>query len=207
MLIMSSTTERNKQSFNLPPFFNGGSKCDNMMMTVSKNDAESNAPSSSSSDAAGPQMCVTLGPVPSSSSWCSPLQLGSPRGHWSGGITESLWPRELWFGSQDSDVKTQVSSAENQLLCIWNYFRYQYQRGKHRQRRPQQRASRLGGRFVERPFVRFGDSANVEQRLQRGLCVSLGIRWGRSRMFSRHCLPGQTLVSAAAAAARQQQRP
>merc|ERR1712038_574391 len=67
MLIMSSTTERNKQSFNLPPFFNGGSKCD-MMMTVSKNDADSNAPSSSSSDAAGPQMCVTLGPVPSSSS-------------------------------------------------------------------------------------------------------------------------------------------
>merc|ERR1712038_1048995 len=52
MLIMSSTTERNKQSFNLPPFFNGGNKCDNMMMTVSKNDADSNAPSSSSSDPA-----------------------------------------------------------------------------------------------------------------------------------------------------------
>jgi len=69
MLIMNST-ERNKQSLSmlppLPSFLNGTAKCDNMMM-VSKND-NSTAPSSSSSDAAGPQMCVTLGPVPSSSS-------------------------------------------------------------------------------------------------------------------------------------------
>jgi len=69
MLIMSST-ERNKQSLPQPPpaFFNHAKSRDNGMMTVSKNDT-STAPSSSSTDAAaGPQMCVTLGPVPSSSS-------------------------------------------------------------------------------------------------------------------------------------------
>jgi len=62
------------------------------------------------------QVCVTLGSVPKRRSWCCPLQLGLPRGHWSGGITESLWPCEPRIGPQ-SNATLEISRQEWTLMC------------------------------------------------------------------------------------------
>ena len=84
MLIMSptSSSERNKQTMLISDLNNkqrvgksAGEKCSAASVMSEK------ASNMSAFDAgAGPQSQVTLGAEPTPSSWCSPLQLGNPRG-------------------------------------------------------------------------------------------------------------------------------
>jgi len=68
-----------------------------------------------SSEAEASTVSVTLGTVPKRRSWCCPLQLGIPRGHWSGGITESLWPGQPRIGSKESIVTATTISRKKRL--------------------------------------------------------------------------------------------
>jgi len=147
--IMSSDPEKNKQSLML-----SSAVCDVVPPT------------------AGMQL-VTFGAGPSHCSWCCPLQLGSPRGHWSGGTTESLWPRELWLGSQDSDAEAEVpgrpaGDPAGEPPCQWQRHRQDWQQWrvqrKHRWQRPTPHTG-LGRRSMARKALRFCDSFCAEERL------------------------------------------
>jgi len=136
-------------------------------------------------DSASP--CVTLGAGPSPCSWCCPLQLGSPRGHWSGGITESLWPRELWIGSKDSNPKAEVPG---------DVVRRSKQQSRRRQRlrwRRRPRHSWLGRRPLATTTLRLRHARCTEQRLKGSLRVTPRVRRGcfggdpRGRLLRAAC--------------------
>jgi len=161
--IMSSDPEKNKQSIML------NSDCVEVL------------------DCASMRQNVTLGAGPPPCSWCCPLQLGVPRGHWSGGITESLWPRELWIGSKDSNPKAEVPGDVVRRSKQQNWRR---QRLRWR-RRP--RHSWLGRRPLATTTLRLRHARCTEQRLKGSLRVTPRVRRGcsggdpRGRLLRQAC--------------------
>lgn len=119
-------------------------------------------------------VCVTLGSGPKRCSWCSPLQLGIPRGHWSGGINESLWPCE---------PRRKLENFTPAFSCA------EWPSQGHFGGLQRQPAAWMGRHCLEGPSLRSGGCVPDERQwLQRGLCRSFGIRRGGLRMQPCHRL-------------------
>jgi len=140
-----------------------------------------NTMESRTSDLSSSQVCVTLGSVPHRRSWCCPLQLGIPRGHWSGGNDESLWPCEPRIGLQviiKFDSTFEISNQE------W-FTKRGVGRGLQRGRQEQ----RMGRRIVARATLHScWSNPNDRWRFEGGICLPLGVRRGSLGMQPCHRL-------------------
>jgi len=124
-----------------------------------------NTMESRTSDLSSSQVCVTLGSVPQRRSWCCPLQLGIPRGHWSGGNDESLWPCEPRIGLQVINATIEISNQKWLTKCG---VRRGLQRGQEQ---------RMGRRVMARSTLHTRwSNPNDRWRFEGGLCLPLGVR-------------------------------